>query len=92
MQIMGRRGADGDVLAASAAFERLRPWSYDIPARRALGLNRSTPARAEQRDHPSHQQQREDDAEVKDLEGSDGHHATSLRSVDSQPATSSPTV
>jgi Asp-tRNA(Asn)/Glu-tRNA(Gln) amidotransferase A subunit family amidase len=26
MQIMGRRGADGDVLAASAAFERLRPW------------------------------------------------------------------
>jgi amidase len=26
MQIMGRSGADGDVLAASAAFERLRPW------------------------------------------------------------------
>jgi amidase/aspartyl-tRNA(Asn)/glutamyl-tRNA(Gln) amidotransferase subunit A len=28
MQIMGRCGADGDVIAASAAFERLRPWSY----------------------------------------------------------------
>ena len=28
MQIMGRGGADGDVIAASAAFERLRPWSY----------------------------------------------------------------
>jgi amidase len=26
MQIMGRSGADIDVLAASAAFERLRPW------------------------------------------------------------------
>jgi amidase len=26
MQIMGRSGADGDVLAASAVFERLRPW------------------------------------------------------------------
>jgi amidase len=26
MQIMGRSGADADVLAASAAFERLRPW------------------------------------------------------------------
>jgi amidase/aspartyl-tRNA(Asn)/glutamyl-tRNA(Gln) amidotransferase subunit A len=26
MQIIGRRYADGDVLAASAAFERLRPW------------------------------------------------------------------
>jgi amidase len=28
MQIMGRTGADADVLAASAAFERLRPWSF----------------------------------------------------------------
>jgi amidase/aspartyl-tRNA(Asn)/glutamyl-tRNA(Gln) amidotransferase subunit A len=27
MQIVGRRFADGDVLAASAAFERLRPWA-----------------------------------------------------------------
>jgi amidase len=26
MQIVGRRYADLDVLAASAAFERLRPW------------------------------------------------------------------
>jgi amidase/aspartyl-tRNA(Asn)/glutamyl-tRNA(Gln) amidotransferase subunit A len=26
MQIIGRRGADIDVLAASAAFERVRPW------------------------------------------------------------------
>jgi amidase len=38
MQIMGRRHADADVLAASAAFERLQPWkdSYRIPAGRAL--------------------------------------------------------
>jgi amidase len=28
MQITGRTGADTDVLAASAAFERLRPWSF----------------------------------------------------------------
>jgi len=27
MQIIGRRGADVDVLAASAAFERVRPWT-----------------------------------------------------------------
>lgn len=27
MQIIGRRGADIDVLAASAAFERVRPWT-----------------------------------------------------------------
>ena len=26
MQLIGRRYADGDVLAASATFERLRPW------------------------------------------------------------------
>jgi amidase len=38
MQIMGRSGADADVLAASAAFERLRPWSesYAIPAARPV--------------------------------------------------------
>jgi amidase len=38
MQIIGRRFADSDVLAASAAFERLRPWqdSYRIPAGRAV--------------------------------------------------------
>ena len=34
MQIMGRRAADADVIAASAVFERLRPWSYGIPAAR----------------------------------------------------------
>jgi amidase/aspartyl-tRNA(Asn)/glutamyl-tRNA(Gln) amidotransferase subunit A len=38
MQIIGRRGADADVLAASAAFERLRPWqeTYRICAERPL--------------------------------------------------------
>ena len=38
MQIIGRRYADGDVLAASAAFERLRPWAqtYEACARRPL--------------------------------------------------------
>jgi amidase len=38
LQIIGRSYADADVLAASAAFERLRPWrdSYRIPAGRAL--------------------------------------------------------
>ena len=38
MQIVGRRYADADVLAASAAFERLRPWqdSYRICAGRPL--------------------------------------------------------
>jgi amidase len=36
MQIIGRRGADADVLAASATFERLRPWDYAIPAARPL--------------------------------------------------------
>jgi amidase len=38
MHITGRSGADADVLAASAAFERLRPWSdsYRIPAERPL--------------------------------------------------------
>jgi amidase len=39
MQVVGRRYADADVLAASAAFERLRPWqeTYRIPAARQLG-------------------------------------------------------
>jgi amidase/aspartyl-tRNA(Asn)/glutamyl-tRNA(Gln) amidotransferase subunit A len=39
MQIIGRRYADADVFAASAAFERLRPWqgTYRIPAERPLG-------------------------------------------------------
>lgn len=38
MQLTGRRYADGDVLAASAAFERLRPWSdaYRLCAERPL--------------------------------------------------------
>ncbi len=38
MQIIGRRYADHDVLAASAAFERLRPWmdTYKICAERPL--------------------------------------------------------
>ena len=38
MQIIGRRYADSDVLAASAAFERIRPWrdSYEICATRPL--------------------------------------------------------
>jgi amidase len=38
MQVIGRRGADLDVLAAGAAFERVRPWEqiYEIPASRPL--------------------------------------------------------
>ena len=38
MQIVGRRWADADVLAASAAFERVRPWrdSYRICRERPL--------------------------------------------------------
>jgi amidase/aspartyl-tRNA(Asn)/glutamyl-tRNA(Gln) amidotransferase subunit A len=38
MQIIGRRYADAEVLAASAAFERLRPWqeSYRQCAERVL--------------------------------------------------------
>lgn len=38
MQIIGRRYADEDVLAASAAFERLRPWheSYQLCAARPV--------------------------------------------------------
>jgi len=38
MQVIGRRGADLDVLTAAAAFERARPWDhiYEIPANRPL--------------------------------------------------------
>ncbi|HKV88700.1 MAG TPA: amidase [Candidatus Dormibacteraeota bacterium] len=38
MQIIGRREADADVLSASAAFERARPWkdAYRICARRPV--------------------------------------------------------
>lgn len=38
MQIIGRRYADADVFAASAAFERLRPWqaNYEICRKRPL--------------------------------------------------------
>jgi len=38
MQIIGRRYGDGDVFAASAAFERLRPWAdtYRICAERRV--------------------------------------------------------
>jgi amidase len=38
LQIMGRLGADGDVLAAAGALERVRPWSgsYAVPAGRSL--------------------------------------------------------
>ena len=38
MQLIGRRYADADVLAASAAFERIRPWrdTYRIPQQRPL--------------------------------------------------------
>jgi amidase/aspartyl-tRNA(Asn)/glutamyl-tRNA(Gln) amidotransferase subunit A len=40
MQIIGRRHADADVLAASAVFERLRPWhdSYQVCQDRSLTL------------------------------------------------------
>ena len=34
MQITGRLGADEDVLAASAAFERVRPWADTYAAAR----------------------------------------------------------
>jgi amidase len=38
MQLIGRRYGDADVLAASAAFERLRPWRdiYQLCAGRTL--------------------------------------------------------
>ena len=40
MQIVGRRHADVDVLAASAVFERLRPWqeTYEICRNRETAL------------------------------------------------------
>jgi amidase len=40
MQIIGRRSADADVLAASAAFERLRPWhdAYQLCRERSLRM------------------------------------------------------
>jgi len=37
MQIVARRYADADLLAAAFAYQSLRPWSYDIPAARRLG-------------------------------------------------------
>ncbi len=39
LQVVGRRHADADVLAAAAAFERARPWSaiYEVPAGRSVG-------------------------------------------------------
>jgi amidase/aspartyl-tRNA(Asn)/glutamyl-tRNA(Gln) amidotransferase subunit A len=47
MQIVGRRYADAEVLAASAAFERLRPWheTYGLLARAAGGTARATARR-----------------------------------------------
>ena len=36
MQIVGRRYADADVIAASAEFERRRPWIGDVQALQAL--------------------------------------------------------
>jgi len=38
MQIIGRRGADVDVLAASAAYERVSPWTdaYQICEKRPV--------------------------------------------------------
>lgn len=40
MQVIGRLGADDDVLAAAGAVERVRPWDghYAIPAGRSLGV------------------------------------------------------
>ena len=40
MQVVGRRHADVDVLAASAVFERMRPWqdTYEICRNRATAL------------------------------------------------------
>ena len=39
MQIIGRRYADADVLAASAAFERIRPWAQAYTACAARSLS-----------------------------------------------------
>jgi amidase/aspartyl-tRNA(Asn)/glutamyl-tRNA(Gln) amidotransferase subunit A len=46
MQIIGRRWADADVLAASATFERLRPWreSYRLCRERPLANEATQPA------------------------------------------------
>ena len=46
MQIVGRRYADADVLAASAAFERLRPWTGPSfnPARTDLPSDKAAEA------------------------------------------------
>ncbi|MHC4845331.1 MAG: amidase [Planctomycetota bacterium] len=37
LQIVGRRFADEDVIAAAAAFERARPWAHLYPGRQATG-------------------------------------------------------
>ena len=39
MQIVGRRFDDGSVLAASAAFERLRPWHNSYGALATSGAS-----------------------------------------------------
>lgn len=39
LQIIGRPAADGDVIAASAAFERLRPWAHHYRECAARPLN-----------------------------------------------------
>ena len=36
MQIIGRKFRDEDVLAASYAYEQIRPWNYDIPLGRRI--------------------------------------------------------
>jgi amidase/aspartyl-tRNA(Asn)/glutamyl-tRNA(Gln) amidotransferase subunit A len=45
MQLIGRRWADADVLTASAAFERLRPWreTYHLCRERPLANERGLP-------------------------------------------------
>jgi amidase/aspartyl-tRNA(Asn)/glutamyl-tRNA(Gln) amidotransferase subunit A len=42
MQIIGRRNADADVLAASAEFERLRPWQDTYHACRERSLEQNS--------------------------------------------------
>jgi amidase len=39
MQIIGKRYADADVLAASAVFERNRPWQETYRMASALAVN-----------------------------------------------------
>ena len=48
MQIIGRRYADSDVLAAAAAVERVRPWrdAYEICMKRRLEAQRHRDDRA----------------------------------------------